>query len=395
MDIDRLRADTPGCARCNHLNNAGAALPPLTVLRAVQNHLLLEAQLGGYEAADERREHIEAAYVAIAGLIGARAEQIAFTESATAAYAQALSAIPFERGDVILTTQSDYVSNQIQLLSLERRLGVRIVRVPDAPEGGVDVAALEQLVRATLPKLVAVTHVPTNSGLVQDAAAVGRVCRAHDVLYLLDACQSVGQMPIDVARLGCDFLSATSRKFLRGPRGAGFLYVSDRVLERGLAPLMVDSRGAEWTGADEYRLAEGARRFELFERSWPMALGMAEAARYAQVLGLKEIRDRIYGLAARLRRSLAELPGVMVLDRGRELCGIVSIAVEGRDARELMLALRQRGIHASAQARPFAVIDFDAKGVPGALRFSPHCYNTEDDLAEAVTELKRLIVAKR
>jgi len=391
MDIDRLRADTPPCAERVHLNNAGAALMPEPVVRAVREHFELETRIGGYEAEDARRAEIDAAYDAIAGLVGADRRNIAFTESATAAFAQALTSIPFERGDALLTTRNDYVSNQLLFLSFERRLGVRVLRAPDAPEGGVDVDAVDAIMRREALRAVCVTHVPTNSGLVQDVESIGRLCRERNVLYVVDGCQSVGQMPIDVDAIGCDFLSATSRKFLRGPRGAGFLYVSDRALGLGLAPLAIDMRGAEWTDANRYRLADDARRFETFETAWPVALGMAEAARYAQALGLAAIERRIKLLAARLRESLCEVPGVRVLDRGPELCGIVSIAVAGHDPRALMRALRERGINTSAQARPSAVLDYDAKGVEASLRLSPHCYNTEAELDTAVDALRELI----
>jgi selenocysteine lyase/cysteine desulfurase len=391
MDIEKLRADTPGCAGRVHLNNAGAALPPEPVIREVGEHFALEFTIGGYEAADARADAIEEAYRSVAALIGAAPRNIAFTESATTSYAQALTSIEFAPGDVILTTRNDYVSNQLQFLSLERRLGVRVLRGPDAPEGGVDVGAVERLVRDVRPKVVCVTHVPTNSGLVQDAAAVGRICREHDLLYLVDACQSVGQMPVDVHALGCDFLSATSRKFLRGPRGGGFLYVSDRVLEKGLAPLMIDMHGAEWVDESRYRLVDDAKRFETFEFAWAIVLGTAEAARYAQNVGLDAVQARVRHLADRLRRSLAQLDGVRVLDRGPELCGIVSAAARDRDARSLMLSLRERGININAQARPSALLDFDAKGVQASLRFSPHYYNTEDEIDAAVEALRELL----
>lgn len=390
MDIDKLRADTPGCARRVHLNNAGAALPPAPVMREVGEHLELEFEIGGYEAADARADAIDEAYRSVAALIGADAHNIAFTESATTSYAQALTSIPFERGDVILTTRNDYVSNQLQFLSLESRLGVRVRRAPDAAEGGVDVGAVERIVRESPPKVVCVTHVPTNTGLVQNVAAIGRICREHDVLYLVDACQSVGQMAVDVHALGCDFLSATSRKFLRGPRGAGFLYVSDRVLERGLAPLMIDLHGAEWIDESRYRLVDDAKRFETFEFAWALVLGMAEAARYAQGLGLDAIERRVRALAERLRRGLAEIDGVRVLDRGPELCGIVSAATE-IEPRTVMLALRERGINANAQARPSALLDFDAKGVRASLRLSPHYYNTEDEIDAALEALRDVV----
>ena len=386
MDIDKLRADTPGCAKRVHLNNAGAALPPTPVIRAVQEHFALEAEIGGYEAADARADAIDEAYRSVAALIGARPSNIAFTESATASYAQALTSIPFARGDVILTTRNDYVSNQLQFLSLEARLGVRVRRAPDAPNGGVDVDALERIVRSERPKVVCVTHVPTNSGLVQDVERIGRICREHDVLYVVDACQSVGQMPVDVRAIGCDFLSATSRKFLRGPRGAGFLYASDRILERGLAPLMIDLHGAEWIAEDRYRLVDDAKRFETFEFAWALVLGLGAAARYALDVGLDEIERRARALAARLRAGLAAIDGVRVLDRGPELCAIVSAALP-RDPRAVMLALRERGINVNAQARPSALLDFDAKGVTASLRMSPHYYNTEAEIDAALDAL--------
>lgn len=387
MDVEKLRADTPGCAKRVHLNNAGAALPPSPVIRAVEEHFALEAEIGGYEAADARADAIEEAYRAVAALIGAKPRNIAFTESATASYAQALTSIPFERGDVILTTRNDYASNQLQFLSLEARLGVRVQRAPDAPAGGVDVDALERIVRDAPPKVCCVTHVPTNSGLVQNVERIGRICREHDVLYIVDACQSVGQMPVDVRALDCDFLSATSRKFLRGPRGAGFLYVSDRVLERGLAPLMIDLHGAEWIAEDRYRLVDDAKRFETFEFAWGLVLGVGAAARYARDVGLDAIERRVRTLADRLRAGLAAIDGVRVLDRGPELCAIVSAALP-RDPRSVMLALRERGINVNAQARPTALLDFDAKGVTASLRVSPLYYNTEAEIDTALEALR-------
>ncbi|MDZ7781091.1 MAG: aminotransferase class V-fold PLP-dependent enzyme [Gemmatimonadota bacterium] len=385
MNVPSLRADTPGCAHRVHLNNAGAALMPTPVLDAVHEHLDLEARIGGYEAEAERQEAIAEAYAAVGALLGAPAHNIAFTEHATASFVAALSAIPFRPGDVIATTRHDYTSNQIQYLSLARRFGVEIVRVPDAPGGGVDLAAMEEVIHRRRPKLVAVTHVPTNSGLVQDVAGIGRLCRARDVPYLVDGCQSVGQMPTDVEEIGCDFFSATARKYLRGPRGGGFLYVSDRALDRGMEPLFPDLRGADLVSEDLYQPAPDARRFETWEFSWALVLGTGAAARYAREVGLEPIRDRVRQLAGRLRSSLASMVGVDVLDRGSELGAIVTAHVSGQDPAALVRSLRTRGINTSSQTRLDAPMDFEAKAVDGALRISPHYYNHDEDL-EAFTE---------
>lgn len=370
-----------------HLNNAGAGLMPQPVLDVITKHLQRETEIGGYEAADEAEPRVRECYEALARLVGAKARNIAVVENATVAFSQTLSAFDFHPGDVIVTTRADYPSNQLMFLSLARRLGVEIRRAADLPEGGVDPEDVRRLAADPRCRLVTVSWVPTNSGLVQPVAEVGAVCAQLNVPYLVDACQSVGQIPIDVETLRCDFLAASARKFLRGPRGIGFLYVSDGALKRGLHPLLIDMHGANWTDPDEFRLVEDARRFENWEFPYALLLGMGEAARYALAVGPDGF-SRARRLAGRLRERLAALPGVRVLDRGRERCAIVTIAMEGHDAGEMEMTLRARAINTSSAHRTSGVIDMDEKRVTSSLRLSPHYYNTEDELDVAVAALK-------
>lgn len=390
-ELARWRADTPGCDRLVHLNNAGAALVPLRVREAIASHLSLENELGGYEAAETRVDALRACYAAVGGVIGAKARNIAIVQNSTVAFAQALSAFELGRGDVVLTSRSDYASNQIMYLSLARRRGVEIVRAPDAPEGGIDPEEVRKLIARRRPALVALTWVPTNSGLVQPAEAVGEICRKAEVPYLVDGCQAVGQMPIEVARLHCDYFSATARKFLRGPRGLGFLYVSDRALETGAHPLLVDMHGATWTDADAFDLTPDARRFETWEFAYALVLGLGAAARYAADVGLETARHRARELATYVRVRLADLPGVQVLDRGPELCAIATASVAGWDAKDLKLRLRARSINTSSPHREDAVIDMDEKEASSALRISPHYYNTKEEIDTAVETLDEII----
>ena len=391
LDIEQLRNDTPGTRTVNHLNNAGSSLMPNPVLETVLEHLELESRIGGYEAEAARHSEIRSVYDSVGALIGADPDNVAITDNATGAFIQALSAIPFSRGDLIATTRNDYVSNQIMFLSLAARFGVEIVRAPDEPGGGVDVGALKKLIHRRRPKLVAVTQVPTSSGLVQRVAEVGALCRQREILYLVDACQSVGQMPVDVEDIGCDFLTATSRKFLRGPRGVGFLYVSDRALDLGLEPLFPDLRGADWIEGDLYQPALGARRFENFEAPVAMVLGLGRAVRYARSLGIEMIRERAWALAESLRGRLAALGGVRVLDHGVQRCAIVTAAVEGHHPLDLLRALRELGINTSRTSRDSAIFDFDDKGVDQVLRISPHYYNTEGEIGAFVDALSGLM----
>ena len=390
-ELRRWRADTPGCTRVVHLNNAGAALAPRPVQSAILDHLALEQEIGPYEAADARREDVQRAYATMGRLLGTEARNIAVVQNSTVAFAQAISAFDFKPGDVILTSRSDYASNQIMYLSLAHRRGVEIVRAPDAAEGGIDPDAVQQLIRKRRPALVALTWIPTNSGLVQPVEAVGRICLNAEVPYLVDACQAVGQLPVDVGALPCDYLSGTARKFLRGPRGLGFLYVSDRVLEAGAHPVLVDMHGADWTDPDAFTLNPDARRFETWEFAFALVLGLGAAAEYALQAGVTQTGRRARELADYARSQLAGIPGVRVLDRGPGLCAIVTIAVDGQDTPDIKLALRSRGITTSSPHREDAVIDMDEKGTASALRISPHYYNIHEEIDMAVEAIRDIV----
>jgi selenocysteine lyase/cysteine desulfurase len=360
---------------------------PTVVSEAIQRHIQLESEIGGYEAHEAAASQIRDVYEDLACYIGAQPAEIAVVENATVAFAQALSAFDLRSGDVIITSRADYPSNQLMYLSLARRLGVEIRRAADLPEGGVDPDSVRALARDGRCRVIAITWVPTNSGLIQNVEAVGAVAEELEIPYIIDACQSVGQIPIDVARLKCDFLAAAARKFLRGPRGIGFLYVSERIAGRGAYPLYVDMRGADWTAADTYALASGGRRFENWEFAYALVLGMGAAVRYARSVG-DAAYTRPAALAAKLRTLLAETPGVRVTDLGRRLAAIVTAAVSGHEPEAIKLALRKRGVNVWVSEPQEGAND--ARGEE-LLRLSPHYYNTEDELETAVGILREVL----
>jgi cysteine desulfurase / selenocysteine lyase len=390
IDVDRARAQTPGVAHVAHLNNAGAALPPSPVLAAVVEHLERESEIGGYEAAAERADRIEHTYDAIARLIGCERDEIGVVENATRAWDMAFYAMRFAPGDRILTTQVEYASNYIALRQVADRTGAVIEFIPDDPSGAVDVDALAAMLDERV-KLVSLVHVPTQGGLVNPAAAVGAVTRAAGVPLLLDACQSAGQMPLDVDALGCDMLSATGRKFLRGPRGTGFLYVRRELLER-LEPPMLDLHAAEWQEDGSYRMRPDARRFEAWEANYGLKVGLGVAVDYALGVGLEAIEARVKALAAALRERLEAIAGVGLHDTGRERCAIVTFSVAGRGPDEVAAAAAAAGINVSVSPRSSALFDFARRGLGDIVRASVHYYNTEaelDRLARVVAEAAR------
>ncbi|WP_282204912.1 aminotransferase class V-fold PLP-dependent enzyme [Kitasatospora fiedleri] len=382
IDVERVRRETAGVGRVVHLNNAGAALQPRVVVDAVVEHLRLEEEIGGYEAADARAGRIERTYDALARLVGAGREDVAVVESATRAWDMAFHALPWAPGDRILTARAEYASNAIAYLQTARRHGVRVEVVPDDADGQLDVDALRAMIDERV-RLIAVTHVPTQGGLVNPAAEIGRVAREAGVVYLLDACQSVGQLPLDVSEIGCDLLTAPGRKFLRGPRGTGFLYCSPRIREQ-LQPPFLDLHAATWTSADAYEVRADARRFESWEGNCAARIGLGVAAEYALALGPDAIGDRVTRLGAALRARLRTLPGVRVHDRGARQCALVTFTVEGRDSEDVARALRDSGINVSVSLAEYARWDLGPRGLASLVRASPHYYNTEAELDRLV-----------
>ncbi|MGH7920378.1 MAG: aminotransferase class V-fold PLP-dependent enzyme [Candidatus Dormibacteraceae bacterium] len=380
LDLTRIRAETPGVGHRIHLNNAGAGLLSDRTLRAVTGHLQLEAEIGGYEAHDLRHDVIERTYLSLARLLGARREEIALFDNSTHAWNAAFYSIPFHPGDRILTGHAEYGSNVLAYLQTARRRGVEIVVIPNDESGQIDVQALaERIDRRT--RMIGLSHIPTSGGLVNPAAEVGRVAREAGVLYLLDATQTVGQLPLGVDEVGADLVTATGRKFLRGPRGTGFLYVRSSILDR-LDPFVNEIEASTWDGASGFTWHAGARRFETWEHSYSTVLGLGSAVDQALELGMKEIGERAIALGARLRDGLDAISGVHTHDLGSDRCAIVTASLDGVPAATFVEAIRSRGINVS-QTNP-EDNQFDERGVHPLVRLSPHYYNSEEEIDTAL-----------
>ena len=380
IDVERARADTPGCRDVVHLNNAGSSLPTRAVVDTVVEHLELEARIGGYAAGDAVAERSAAVYESVACLVHAQPHEIALVENATRAWDMVFYSLAkqFAPGDRILTSRAEYASNAIAFIQATRYTGARVEVIPNDDAGALSVDALRSMIDDKV-RLIAISWIPTQGGLVNPAAAVGAVARETGVPYLLDACQAAGQYPIDVDALGCDFLSASGRKYLRAPRGTGLLYVGHAWIER-LEPPFLDVHAARWVADDAIEIRGDARRFETWEHSVASRLGLGVAIEYALSLGLDAIAQRVAYLGEELRARLASLPGVTLRDLGTERCGIVTFTLDDEDPFALAARLRAAAINISVSTVDFARYDLGARGLDAVARASVHYYNTEDEL---------------
>lgn len=378
FDVDKYRAQTKGVSSVLHFNNAGASLLPDIVHNTVLQHLEREREIGGYEAKAEAAPRFDQFYFEVAKLIGAKSTEIAFIENATRAWDMAFYSLPLTAGDEIITIQAEYASNYLAYLQAAKLKGVSIKVAPNDASGQVDVAALEKLINKRT-KLISITHVPSQGGLINPAAEIGRVAKAHGIHYLLDACQSVGQIEIDVNEIGCDMLSATGRKFLRGPRGTGFLYVKEE-LANTLEPVFIDLHAAEWLDGNRYELAKGAIRFENWECFYAGKLGLTEAAKYAQEIGIKNIASRNAYLSNLLRESLTKINGIHLTDLGVNKSAIVTFYKDGISPEECHKKLRSQNINISVSPSSYARMDLGQRKLNSLIRSSIHYYNTETEI---------------
>jgi selenocysteine lyase/cysteine desulfurase len=394
IDVDRERARTPGVGDAHHLNAAGAALPSARTLAATLEHLHLESRMGGYEASGAVRERLEAVYALAARLIRAEPDEIALTESATVGWRRIVDALRLGRGDRVLVSRSGYVSCALQLLALERDRGVVVELLPNGADGAIDVDALRDALDAGPAALLALTHVPTSSGLCEPVAQAGRLARAAGVTDLLDATQSVGHLPVDVAQIGCDALVTTGRKYLRGPRGTALLYVRRALLQR-LSPVAPDVRGATWTADRDWTLDPGARRLETWEASHALRLGLGVALAEADALGIDAIAAHLVERGATLRGALAAIPGVVVTDPPAAHGAIVTFAVEGREPRDVAATLAERAVHVVAVPAAHGQWDLAGRGLAAVVRAAPHVYSSDADLEALVEGVAALAGASR
>jgi cysteine desulfurase / selenocysteine lyase len=385
-EIQAFRAETTGTAERIHLNNAGASLPPDIVVKTMVDYLREEALYGGYETEAKYRTQLDHTHVLIAQLINAHPDEIALMENASAAWEIAFNGLSFQPGDEVIVSEMEYISNVLGLLNAQKMYGIVIKTIPNDADGNFSINALEAAITAKT-KLIAATHVPSTAGNVLPVAAIGEVARKHEIVYLLDACQSAGQMPIDVQTIGCDMLAVTGRKYLRGPRGSGFLYVRREMLDK-LKLLFFDGRTVTGINQQSFVVRADARRFEWYEKNPAVVLGLQKAVEYALNIGIERIWQRIQYLADLFRKRLRELDGIVVHDQGNDLCGIVTFSVSGLPAAAIRTKLAAKNINVHIGFARSTLYYMDRKGLDGIVRASVHYYNTEEEIELVCRELR-------
>lgn len=394
INVAQIRAETPGCEMVRHFNSAGGSLPSRSVLDAVISHLQREALQGPVEAGNSAAAAVDDVYAAAGALLNCRPHEVAIAESGSRAWSAAFNHFAFGNGhfrpgDRILTSASEWAGNYIALLDAARAAGASVDLIPTDTDGAPALDALQDMIDDRV-RLIALTHVAANGGLVNPVAEVGAIARAAGIPFLLDAAQSIGQMPVDVEAIGCDILTAPGRKFLRAPRGTGLIYVRQSLLEK-MRPVMIDNSCSEMTTDGRITFARDARMLETNENARALRIGLGISIRYALALGLGAIEARITALASYLRGQLATVDRVVLRDQGRRQCGIVSFTIDGLIPLAVRDHLYSQQINVSVSGAAYTPIDMQARGLSAVLRASVHVYNTEDEIDAVCAVLRDMV----
>lgn len=388
IDINSVRRNTEGIQYVTHFNNAGASLMPKSVAYAMTDYLYDEIRYGGYETMEKYQHDISLIYKHLAQMLNAEPSEIALLQSASMAWLKVFFSIPFKKGDKVLVSRADYITNYLSYLQVQERHKIEILIIPDDSFGQTSPEALAEMIDSKV-KLISITHVPSAGGLVNPVEEIGKIAKEKGILYMLDACQSAGQMPLDVQKIGCDVLTATGRKYMRAPRGTGFLYVNQRLLDQKLlTPIFLDGRSASWTDEKTYILHPNAQVFENFENHWAGLLGLGKAAEYAMQIGLENIWERIQMLSASLRKQLSEIQGLSLTDQGKTLCGIVTFELKGKSSEAIFQALKAEKINVSLAKQQSTLLDMKNRNLDNLIRASVHYFNTEAEIGKLVELIK-------
>jgi selenocysteine lyase/cysteine desulfurase len=378
QEIQQFRTETKGTTVKIHFNNAGSSLPPDVVVETVISYLNEEAIYGGYETEYKYKDQLDNTYAVIARLINANKDEIAIVENASAAWLMAFNGIGFKKGDVVITSEMEYVTNIIGLLDAKKTHSIEIKVIPNDEYGNFSLPALKAAI-SPQTKLIAITHIPSTAGSMMPIVEIGKIARKHNILYLVDACQSVGQLPVDVKEIDCDMLAVTGRKYLRAPRGTGFLYVRKEVQDK-LKPIFMDGFNTQWVTEDDFKIRNDGRRFELYEKNRALTLGLGKAVDYALNIGVDKIWQRIQQLADHMRSQLENIDGITIHDIGDQKCGIVTFSVDGKDCASVKSMLVEKQINVSVGLAKSTLFYMNKNNLASVVRASVHYYNTENEI---------------
>lgn len=402
MNIKKLREDTP-CENV-YLNHVSTSVPPVQVVDAVGEYFRISTTFGSTSAKGQSMtlERKASAKAACARLIGAAPDEICFTSNGSQAISLVAQGLRLEAGDNVIVDGLSFIANAAPFLSLKKTRGIELRFAPVSLPGITDLKGMEAMIDKNT-RLISICHMPNNLGMLQPVHEIGRIAKKHSVPYMLDAANTVGLQTLNVSDIGCDFMAASGRKYLRGPSGSGFLYVNKNAAELLEPPVPTWNSGTwDWREGDWdwdrniFIPASGAERMNMGEYDFPAIFGLGRAVEYVgECGGVEAIRERTEHLLRYLIDKMQGIPDAQILGslRAEDYGGMIGFnikdipfSVVGRHLNDNNVGVMAHSFFSPGVLKLF--------GVEGVVRFCVHCWNTEDELDYAVSLLSPENISK-
>lgn len=376
----------------HYLNNAGAGELSNITLNAMIDYYQYEQKVGAYQAAKDKKDIIDMFYTNVAKLINADdVGEIAFVDNASRGWNLAIRGIELSKNDVIVTLSTEFGTNLITIYDHAMKSGASVRVIPCTDKGKVDIQLLEKVLSEYRGvKVIAISHAVAHGSIVNPVEQIGVLARKYGALYIVDACQSVGQITVDVKEIDCDVLVASGRKWLCGPRGTGFMYIRNKT---NIRPTQLDLASADLILNDDYsvtgvKIRQDAKRFEIWERNIASQIGLATAIDIILNVGLDEISRKIKCFSTEIRNAISKNPKLILIGSEESSSGIVGFITKKSDVEKSILdSFVKNGLTISTMSDWDCPLDFPKNGVKTIFRLSPHYYTNIETI-----ELARKII---
>ncbi|MEW6592755.1 MAG: cysteine desulfurase [Candidatus Hadarchaeota archaeon] len=384
--VEQVRGDIPFLKTgVIYLDNAATTPTPEPIIAAMLEYFReygVNVGRGLYRATRKATEVFEGARENVAKVINAAPDEIAYTKNTTEGINIVAQGLGLKRGDKVVTTILEHHSNLLPWQRLQDR-GVELEVIGATSECLLRPEDLEAAIDKNT-RLIATHHISNSIGSVQPVREIGKIAREHEILFLLDAAQSVGHMPVDVKKIGCDFLSAPGHKGLLGPQGTGFLYFRKDIGKK-LKPLLVG--GGIVLDAETHRaeLTEPPEIFDAGTPNIPGVIGLGRACDYVLEIGVEKIEAQEKKLTE-IMMKIKEFPNVAVYgppsieSRG----GVVSFNIKGLGFHDVAAMLDELEKIAIRSGNHCAQPTMKHLGIGGTARASVHYYNLEEEVSKFV-----------
>jgi cysteine desulfurase / selenocysteine lyase len=387
IEFDLIQKDFPVTRKKVYMNNGAIAPTPISTIKSITDFLLKCSEDGPdskitYDYIVSLMKELR---TRITHIINCDPNEIVFTQSTTEGLNYVCNGIDWKKNDSVIIRggPQEHYANYLPWLQLSKRKVVKLNELEIDENGYFDLTNLEKLAKKKNTKLITLSHALYNSGAIMPVEETGKIARENNVLYCIDAAQTVGSIKVDVKKIGCDFMAFPGFKWLCGPVGVGIFYCSKNAGDL-LRPQSIGGESAILSDQKVIAYIESPQKFQTGFRNYPGVAGLESSLRYILRLGIANIHKKNVKIANILRSELLKIPGIKIHgpEDEKTRTSIIPFSSSNSEAKTLVDKLEQNEI---------IFAERDIGGGKKIVRASPHFFNREEDALKAVNCIKSIL----